>query len=262
MRIAQITDSHVVTGRLWRERIDTVATFERALAALPGWAPDLVIHTGDLVDEGGPQDYAFAARRLDALGLPLRVLPGNHDRRELMRAAFPDHGWADGEFLNWVAERDGLRLIGLDSVAPGQTGGRVCRARLDWLDDALGPGPSILFMHHPPCKMGLPFMDGFGFEGGEALAEVIAGRGVLRIVCGHVHADVERGFADTIVSAASAINMQLSPDLPSHEEIRTGKPAGFTIDPLRLRLMDWRDGVLSVKSVFAEPTEGPFPFSG
>jgi len=53
-------------------------------------------------------------------------------------------------------------LRGLDTLVPGQGGGRLGPARLAWLDARLAEAPArptLVFMHHPPFKTGIERMD-------------------------------------------------------------------------------------------------------
>lgn len=67
--------------------------FTQAVDHLPGLdqKPDLVLLTGDLVDEGDPGEYQNAVQLLRALTIPYLILAGNHDQRANLRAAFPGH---------------------------------------------------------------------------------------------------------------------------------------------------------------------------
>lgn len=272
MRIAQITDSHVMAqGVRWKGRVDTGAALRDAVAAVNGFAPDLVVHSGDLVEDGDPAQYEVAVEALSALRAPLRLLPGNHDSRDAMRAAFPDQGWRDGAFLDFIeivapkAGGEALTVVGLDSVVPGKTAGAFTAeagARLAARLRETQEAPLLVFMHHPPCPMGLPFMDAFPFEGGEELARALAGRDVLRIACGHVHAEVDRHWSGMLVSAAPAISAHLPIDQPPFTGAASDPAPVYTIEPLRIRLFDWDGAGLSVKTVNAEPAQGPFPLSG
>ena len=257
MRIVQITDSHVTAaGTLWKDQLDNGARLGRAVAAVNRIGADLVVHTGDVVEDGatadGPAQYGAAADMLAALDAPLRLLPGNHDGRAAMRAAFPDQDWHDAPFLQFSDHAEGLRLIGLDTVEEGRVGGRVCADRLHWLSQRLDDGPTLIFLHHPPGDMGLRFMDGFGFDGGDALAGALTGANVLRLACGHVHAEAEVHWGGTTVSAASAVSAQISPDTPALSTFTPETKLEMTVEPIRLRVFDWMDGVLSVKTVMGE----------
>ncbi|MFT6772665.1 MAG: Icc protein [Paracoccaceae bacterium] len=254
LRIAQITDSHVTpAGALWKGRVDGGALLARAVSRLNAIGVDLVVHTGDLTDRGDDASTARAAAILSGLEAPLRVLPGNHDDRAALRHHLPGAVPSSGEFLNWAEDHDGLRVIGLDTLWDGETAGRICPARRDWLAGALSGAPALIFAHHPPCAMGLPFMDGWPLDGSEALAGVLAGRHVLRIACGHVHCAAERHWAGTLVAACPALNVAIPLDAD-----RTA-PLGFMLEPPAIRLHDWDDALgLRVQTVPLDPAPGPF----
>ena len=254
MRIAQITDSHVVApGELWKGRVDMAAALEAAVARLNAIGPDLVVHTGDLVDGGGAAQYGVAREILGALRAPLRMVPGNHDVRDRMRAAFPDAG-GEGAFLQWREDAEGLRLIGLDTVAEGRTAGAFDHARAGFLRAALeGAEPALVFLHHPPCPMGLAHMDRFRFEGEAVVAEALGPRPPLRLACGHVHAAAERHWAGTLVSACPALGVRIPAE--------GGEVFGFHPGGAAIRLHDWDAATgLTVKTVPVDPGAGPFPF--
>ena len=273
MRIVQITDSHVLAaGALWKRQLDMGAALRRTVAAVNRFSPDLVIHTGDVADggetEAGVEQYQTALEVLAGLSAPLRILPGNHDDRGKLRAAFPGLEWPSGKFLSFSLDAGGaaggrLAVIGLDSLIPGQTAGGLCAERLEDLRsrlDEAGEAPVLIFTHHPPCPMDLPFMDGFVYESEAELAEVLRGRPVLRIACGHVHAEVDRHWRGTVVSAMSATGAQIPVDQAPLSTDPKNNPPVWTQDPPRIRIFDWDGAGLSVKTVFGEPTEGPYPF--
>jgi 3',5'-cyclic AMP phosphodiesterase CpdA len=138
MLLAQISDLHVTAaGTRLMDRIDTADYLARAVAHLNALrpAPDFVVITGDLVDQGSPAEYENLRAILAGLALPWSVLPGNHDDRAALRGAFDGTGRLprEGEFLHYVVEELPVRLIALDTQVPGATGGDLCPARLDWL---------------------------------------------------------------------------------------------------------------------------------
>ncbi|MEM6438288.1 MAG: metallophosphoesterase, partial [Pseudomonadota bacterium] len=209
-RIVQITDTHVeAPGRLWKSRVDMAARLAAAVERVNALAPDLVVHTGDVVDGGDDAAYRVAAGLLGRLEAPLLALPGNHDARDGMRRFLPDAVPADGAFLEFAREAEGLALLGLDTVEEHRTAGRFCEARADRLRGRLAEasGPALVFQHHPPCPMALPHMDRFVFEGEALYAAAMAEAPPLRVACGHVHAAAERHFAGTVVSACPAVGV-------------------------------------------------------
>src|SRR6266550_4232694 len=101
---------------------------------------------------------------LAPLAMPVFVIPGNHDAREPLRAAFAGDGYlpADG-FLQFAIEDYPVRLVALDTLTPGEGGGLLCSTRLAWLDHVLASAPArpvLLMMHHPPFLTGIERMDG------------------------------------------------------------------------------------------------------
>src|SRR6266436_269971 len=90
--IAQISDLHIKPpGSLAYGRVDTARALERCVAALNEFAPkpDLVVISGDLADTPTAEEYEHLKRLLAPLKVPFVSIPGNHDSRQLMRAAFP-----------------------------------------------------------------------------------------------------------------------------------------------------------------------------
>ena len=98
MLIAQITDCHIVEpGGLMADRVDPAAGLRRAIAVINDLdpRPDLVLATGDLVNDGTPAQYDHLVPLLDQIAAPLLVIPGNHDDRTELRRRFdglPDGG--------------------------------------------------------------------------------------------------------------------------------------------------------------------------
>ena len=124
--------------------------------------PDVVLATGDLVEGGKPEEYARLKRLLAPLAMPVYLIPGNHDAREALRAAFADHAYLPASgFLQYASRTQPVRLIALDTLVPGKPHGALCAERLDWLEARLGESdrPTILFMHHPPFDCGIDAFD-------------------------------------------------------------------------------------------------------
>ena len=95
-RILHITDTHlVVAPALVSDVLDTAKLFEEcvaiAAASLSRIGPvDALVVTGDLSDDGSLESYQLFRQIVAPLDLPLLAIPGNHDLREPMRAAFRD----------------------------------------------------------------------------------------------------------------------------------------------------------------------------
>ena len=257
MIIAQISDLHLRgDGRPLRGGIDSVAALAACIRHLNALdpRPDVVLATGDLANKGVDQDYATLHRMLGELDMPVYVLPGNHDDREALRRTFADHRYlpTNGEFLHYTVEDLPLRLIGLDTVAAGADGGCMCAQRLAWLEARLDEGggrPTLIFMHHPPFRTGIAFMDALGFDGADAMeATVRRHPGIERIICGHVHRDIQVRWGGTIASTAPSIVFQMAMDL------RPDSPAAFVLEPAACPVFLWDPdtGLIGHMSVIGE----------
>src|SRR5512134_4001149 len=202
MLLCQISDPHIVMeGKLAYGRIDTPRMLERCvrkILELPR-VPDAVVATGDLTDDATAEEYGLLR---EPLTMPLYLMVGNHDNRNELRAAFPDHLHLAGEggFVQYTVEDFPVRLVVLDTVIPGAPGGALCSQRLQWLDRRLAESvrPTVIAQHHPPFETGMTIMDGMSLEDPEAEAAVVSRYPhVERVISGHYHRNAQARFAGT-----------------------------------------------------------------
>ncbi|MCX7231446.1 MAG: phosphodiesterase [Burkholderiales bacterium] len=263
MLLCQISDLHIKAGRrLAYGVVDTATMLERCVAhilALPQ-RPDAVVATGDLVDLGTPQEYALLRELLAPLPMPLYLLPGNHDERDALREAFPEHAylrqWAP--FVQYAIDLEPIRLVALDTVVPRSGAGALCEARLGWLERTLAgaPGrPTVVAMHHPPFVTGIGHMDRVGLSGSEALADVIARHPqVERIIAGHLHRPITVRFAKTVAGTCPSPAHQVALDIDLEAADR------FVMEPPGFQLHWWSGLQLVTHTATVGDFAGPYPF--
>lgn len=203
MIVAQLSDIHADGSRQRLERLDTVLSWLEPLK------PDALIVSGDLAEEDFEKGYGAVRDRLERLGCPFFVVPGNVDDHQEMRAAFGNRfDWASDRPLNVVGELDGLRVIGLDVTVEGQHHGDAAPV-LDWLRTELerSTTPALIFQHQHPFLTGIDGKDKNICFNGEALAEVIeaAGETVLGFSCGHVHRPMFTRFGGRQATMAPSV---------------------------------------------------------
>jgi 3',5'-cyclic AMP phosphodiesterase CpdA len=242
MQLVQISDLHVrPEGRIAYGRVDTNAMLRDAVAAILRMdpAPDGVIVSGDLTDCGLEAEYALLAHLLGTLPMPVWVIPGNHDDPAALVGALghrcpylPREG-----FVQYVVDDLPLRLIFLDTTVTGQTHGRMCDARLAWLDGQLRLGagrPTMIVMHHPPFLTGIDGMDALRCLNGDAMAAIVARHPeVERVVAGHYHRPIVVRWAGTVGYAVPSTAHQVALDL------RSGQPNRFVLEPPALVVHRW-----------------------
>jgi Icc protein len=262
--ILQISDTHIVgSGKLVSGRLETEVPFRRLVQRIGDirdqiGTVDAVLVSGDLSDDGSVESYRTFREILAPLELPVYVIPGNHDAREPMRAAFLNDGYLpDTGKLNWHRQIGDVHVIGLDSLVEGQGGGRLDWPTLEFLGDTLDAienGPVLLAMHHPPFKTGIGFMDSIGMGNTAELIEVLSGfDNELRIACGHIHCMMAVGIGRHIAIAAP------SPCSSFNLDTREDAPVGFMILDDGCLLHRWEDGFQTVR-IGPQAGAGPFPF--
>jgi 3',5'-cyclic AMP phosphodiesterase CpdA len=158
-RLTQISDTHLA-----RRLPKLTDNFDRIRNYLDANRPDLVINSGDLGFDApsSPDDLAFARELHDALPMPCRYLPGNHDVgdnptqvgpvparpvNETDRKAFIA---ACGED-RWRFDAAGWCFIGLNSLV--MNSGLLSETeQFDWLASELATTkgkPIAVFLHKP-----------------------------------------------------------------------------------------------------------------
>ena len=260
MLLCQISDPHVVeAGTLAYGKVDTPRHLERCvrkILALPR-KPDVVVATGDLADNATAEQYGLLGEILAPLDMPLFLAVGNHDDRDVLRAAFPKHDYLLGEdgFVQYAVDDFAVRLLVLDTLIPGRPGGRLCERRLAWLDRNLAASdrPTVVAQHHPPFATGLSFMDRMGLADPAAEGAIIAKYPyVERVIAGHHHRASQTRFAGTVASICPSTAHQLVLDLVPGADIRfTLEPSGF-----QLHLWDGRQMVSHTAVVEDYPSWG------
>lgn len=210
MRIVQISDLHLQSDLLSGE-IDPWAALAMALSRVAGLQADALLISGDIAEAGDLGAYTRLASTLADLSLPLALLPGNHDRRAALFAAFPGH-WDNPEMLCRRLDLGPLTLLLLDSLVPGQPWGEIGEAQLGWLDaNCPEHRRSIVVLHHPPFAVGIPSMDEIGCRGSEGLATRLSQRPQVEAVwCGHVHRPVFTRFAGKMAATAPSTVHQIA----------------------------------------------------
>ena len=261
MIIAQISDFHVrPRGLRGSGGIDTNTMLRRAVAAIATLdpAPDCVLATGDLADCGLADEYREIDAILASLPMPTYMIPGNHDRRDVMRGTLGDrHPYlrSHADFIQYVVDDHPVRLIALDTVIAGQHGGVIREETEAWLAATLAHGrgkPTLIFMHHPPFRTGVPAMDPMMCETSPTFAPLIAQHPEIeRIVAGHYHRPIVTRYAGTIGFVAPSTAHQVALDL------RDGEPTRWVLEPPGVALHAYRDGVGIVSHVLPVGEFGP-----
>lgn len=200
-RFATVSDSHIGGegfGRLAITADSAGSASERclagALADAAAWGAGLIVHKGDVTELGLAAEWARAAVLFTAPGIPVEVVPGNHDRKVTAVDAGPTLasagiGYTDGG----VRSRDvpGLRLVLGDSSRRRAHRGHVAEltgAATEAVAGAAGAAVVVVHHHFQPFRRAVYWPPGTpGPEGHDFLDALGAANPATLVTTGHAH---------------------------------------------------------------------------
>ena len=154
--------------------------------------PDVILATGDLVQDETRAGYEVFRAILEKCGVPVYCIPGNHDSPSIMADVLGAAPFQVGGELrqgNWS-------LIMLNSFSPGDDGGRLGQSELTRLQELLQTNRSLhtmICVHHHPIPMGSRWLDGVGLRNADEFFEIANQYSQVKgILWGHVHQASDR----------------------------------------------------------------------
>jgi len=228
MLIAHISDFHVFADvpDTSLVRMDAADAARKIVGDIAAHRPrfSAVVFTGDLADGGSAADYALLNDILAPLHMPVFVVPGNHDTRAGLRAAFGGAvPFSDGPYLHYEAQLGDLRILALDTLVEGHVHGALDAFQLDWLADRLAAPlttSTVIAMHHPPFPSGVTKLDAMALTmGRDRLGELVAAYDApLFILAGHIHRPFQAVWNGAFCQVGGGPSFQhaldLRPDAP------------------------------------------------
>ncbi|MPY94505.1 MAG: hypothetical protein GEV08_16040 [Acidimicrobiia bacterium] len=220
--VACLSDLHVGSTRQgWfgtmrdRSGLPEPAPLRCARAALDeavAWGPDLVVVKGDLTERGRAPEWRAVTPLLQEVAVPLAICPGNHDTlegrdhepAEVLGAA----GLACAAPVD-VVDLPGVRVVIVDSTAPGRSPGTIRRALPDLLDAlAEADRPALVCLHHPFEPLPVPTQYPVGIpwpESWRALRKIHRVKRDVVISTGHTHRNRRLHFGHVAQAEVAAV---------------------------------------------------------
>lgn len=180
--------------------------FDAAVAFAHALRADRLVVTGDLTNLALPSEFEHVRARLAAAGMPVTVIPGNHDAytRGAVRSGLFERylsSFMEGERAGapypFVQRFDDVVLVGVSTGVvslPLIATGLVGPAQLERLEQVLAQAGAeklarIVLIHHPPVAgVSKPRHDLLDLA---AFGEVIARQGAELILHGHEHRRID-----------------------------------------------------------------------
>ena len=138
LKIGQISDMHIGEDESLVQGIDVRANFMKAVDSKSMQDLDLLVLSGDLANEDAePGAYRYFADFIKKSSVPVCVIPGNHDRIEVMEKYLDLKGKVQNGKCFYRYDLCGKSIFFLDSAC-----GDVAMEQLVWLksDAAKGKG--------------------------------------------------------------------------------------------------------------------------
>ena len=205
-RVLQVSDCHLASdpGRDYRGH-DPDRNLDRLAGAVRRWAPDLLVLTGDLAEDGSEAAYERIRDWALQFGRPVAWIPGNHDDRVVMGPLFDAAGFLSGPAI----EAGDWQFALLDSTWPDDPAGELDDERLAPLEDLDRSRPCGAFVHHQPVPVDAAWIDKVGMREPERLWTALKDIDSLRFIAfGHVHQRfrTRRAGVDVLACPSTAAN--------------------------------------------------------
>lgn len=193
INIVQITDTHLYgrsSGTLLK--MNTADSLARVIQKMTEKEKkiDLILATGDIAQDASQVAYENFVDIIDALKIPFRWIPGNHDDVAIM------HQVGAGKEINEkLVTINNWLIIMLDSHIQGQVHGRLYESEMEFLKWSLQTADEsdmiehcLICLHHNPVPGTAGWMRDIGLENGQEFFQTIAAFPKVRsVVYAHIH---------------------------------------------------------------------------
>jgi 3',5'-cyclic AMP phosphodiesterase CpdA len=246
LRFAQISDSHI--GFSGGANPNVADTFSEAINQVNslGYAPDFVIHTGDLTHLATPAQFDQVKQMLTGLRTPhVFTVPGEHDTgddagqkyRQVFGAGTRGDGWYSFDIA-------GVHVIALVNTVHLPKLGQLGTEQLEWIEkDVAGVSsdtPIIVFSHIPMFAM---YPDwGWGTEDAAQALSYLKRFSSVTCLNGHVHQLFTKteGNVTFYTATTTAYPLPHPGDGPAPKPVTL--PAGQLHDALGIREVSYVKG--------------------
>ncbi len=256
VRVLQFTDTHLFANPdTLFNGLNTARSLEETInhGRAHCWPPDLILATGDLVQDETREAYEHFVSAFQPLAIPTYCLPGNHDVPALMREMLADEYLQCPDYVR----RGHWLIVLVDTSIPGSTQGHLSTKALTCLDACLQENSelhSLICLHHPPIHIASPWLDTIAVDNPDDFFQIVDRFPQVRgLLWGHIHQefDAERNGVRLLSSPSTCIQFQ-----PRSEQ--------FALDaalPGYRWLLLHGDGTIEtgVNRIGPSPSDGPPP---
>ena len=211
VNVLQITDMHLasiddITDEDVASKHDCRQSFEAVIeqALSEDIRCDLILVTGDLVNEVKTSIYDYIFEVLSATNIPFACIAGNHDVTDEIDSHLPFSQrklvakTADKRLLSQhVIDTEYWQLLLINSAVAGKIAGEITDLDIDWLCTQLNTcdKPALIVLHHHVLPMQSEWIDAHIAENtAEFWRRMSAFKQLKVIVSGHTHQEQTRDY--------------------------------------------------------------------
>ena len=227
--LIQITDLHIFTKKNAElNGVNTYRSLQAVLAQIKQDFPDfnLMLATGDLVEEEEQTAYENVQEILKSVKQPIYSLPGNHDAPELMENMFGQNDRNNHILCTAQIRRNNWAIFFLNSHKPATHSGYLNPDVLKALDEGLGKTRDLnvlICLHHHPVPIKCEWMDGKMLENPRDFFAVMDKYDHVKgVIWGHIHQEFSQIRNNVLLLGAPSTCTQYLP-----------RAKKFTIDTLQ-----------------------------
>lgn len=246
--VIQITDLHIFTnGNQEFDGVNPALSLESVIQQIKLDFPDfdLMIATGDLVQEPDQKAYENVLELLSPIKQPIYYLPGNHDSPEMMDDIF-------GQSIKHQINFDHWAFFTLNTFNPLDRNGILTNKELSELDDGLKNTKDLnvlICLHHQPVLIGSDWMDRMMLENADEFFSVVDKYAhVKSIVWGHNHQEFSQIRNDVQLLGTPSTCVQYKPgsknfaldetEQPGYRWLKLAKNGSIETGVVRLKQND------------------------
>ena len=214
MRITLVADPHIAERPEDSYGVDTKTNLTRVIARLRELRPDRLVLMGDYSNkEPRKQDLEWICSRVSLSNVPFEAISGNHDYSpDVAEVCGLDLGLV-GDKLYYRRDFGQYRALFLDSSS-----GSINDEQLEWLKMEMRSlsKPALVFMHHPPLEMGVPYMDEhYPLKDPDSAVfnTLFSGLVPVYVFCGHYHTARSTQIGPHSVHLCPSTYFQIKPEV-------------------------------------------------
>lgn len=198
MKIIQITDTHLFNHpSKSKDNINHYDTFHQCIDLAKQQNPDLVLATGDFVDDIDSVAYDYVVRGFEKLNCPCHWVLGNHDENPQLAKKCLSKG-KNLFSQQHIITPNNWQIILLNSQWNGEIAGLLDKTELDFLRDCLEKNklPTLIALHHNPIDMNNIAYEPINLNNSHEFFETIKpfekSKQIKLCLFGHVHQAYEK----------------------------------------------------------------------